>query len=176
MSFDYRELQEYRKRIELLRKDLPRIEEELIIGEGDYAVKQTKIICKNDSPDIVNTGAYRNSWHTGNKALTFDGHDNHDGSRPRKVGKKFLIDVYNNLDYASHLEYGFRAHFVPGHWEGKTFVYSPNDPAGGMYVGKPGSYVRGHFVLRRAKHRVKNTQTARVTRKWNEILKKYCLK
>lgn len=54
---------------------------------------------------------------------------------------------------------------VPGHWEGNTFVYNRDDPEGGMFVGPKGGYVRGHFTMKRAAKRTKDTQQARVSRK-----------
>ena len=157
MSVDRKELQAYIAKLEKLKKDAPDIMRELIAGEGTYAVRQARKICKNE-PGLVNTGAYRENWHTGGLA--------------RRNGNSYIIDVYNNLDYASHLEHGFRSHFVPGHWEGNTFVYQPNDPEGGMFVGpKKDVTVRGHFTLRRAVYRTKQTQQARLTRKINKILK-----
>lgn len=170
MSVDNKGLINLQKQLEQLRDEVPDIMEELVIGEGVYAVKQAKLICKNDVPDIVNTGDYRNNFHAGNKALTHQNNNDHDGSRPQRSGRRYRIDVYNNLDYAKPLEYGFRSHFVPGHWSGHVFVYQKNDPEGGMYVGPYGGYVRGHFTLLRAIRQTKDTQNARLTRKIDQIL------
>lgn len=171
MSVDNSGMIEFQRQLEALKNDIPDIMEELIVGEGVYAVKQAKLICKNDRPDIVNNGDYRNNFHAGNKALTHSNNNDHDGSKPQRTGKAYRIDVYNNLDYAKPLEYGFRSHFVPGHWDGRTFVYQRNDPEGGMYVGPYKGYVRGHFTLRRAIKRTKDTQDARLNRKINRIIK-----
>ena len=54
---------------------------------------------------------------------------------------------------------------VPGHWEGNTFVYNRDDPEGGMFVGPKGGYVRGHFTMKRAAKKTKDSQQARVSRK-----------
>jgi hypothetical protein len=171
VSVDNSGMIEFQRQLEALKNDIPDIMEELIVGEGVYAVKQAKLICKNDRPDIVNNGDYRNNFHAGNKALTHSNNKDHDGSKPQRTGKAYRIDVYNNLDYAKPLEYGFRSHFVPGHWDGRTFVYQRNDPEGGMYVGPYKGYVRGHFTLRRAIKRTKDTQDARLNRKINRIIK-----
>ena len=100
----------------------------------------------------------------------------HDGSRPKRYGKKLQIDVYNNIKYASELEHGFRSHFVPGEWEGETFVYkefkpgADDNPDGGMYVGPKGGFVKGHWVMKRAIRNTKATQDARLKRKIENIL------
>ena len=84
--------------------------------------------------------------------------------------RKYIVRFYNPLDYAGHLEHGFRSHFVPGHWEGFTCVYNRDDPEGGMFVGPKGGYVRGHFTMKRAVKRTLNTQQARVTRKIDKAI------
>lgn len=170
-KFDSRELRRYKQKIQDLRQDAPEIVEELVVGEGMYAVKQARSIAKNEH--IINTGQYRQGFHTGDHALGADTGKLHDGSRPKRSGRIWKIDVYNNQDHSGHLEHGFRSHFVPGHWEGETFVYQRDDPQGGMYVGPPGGYVRGHYTLRRAIRRTKDTQTARLGRKWRAKTNKY---
>ena len=45
--------------LETLKDDVPEIMSQIAVGEGQYAVRQARLICKNDSPDIVNTGDYR---------------------------------------------------------------------------------------------------------------------
>lgn len=169
MSVDNSGLIAFQKKLEALRDDIPEIMDKLIIGEGVFAVGEAKKICKNEK-GLVNTGSYRNNFHAGDKAMAQSGKKAHDGAPPKRSGKWYKIDVYNNLDYAKPLEYGFRSHFVPGYWSGHSFVYQPGFP-GGMYVGKPGGYVRGHFTLKRAIHRTKITQDARLQRKMNKIIK-----
>lgn len=137
--------------LEALKDDVPEIMSQIAVGEGQYAVKQARLICKNDSPDIVNTGDYRRNWKSDKTA--------------RRSGKRYIVRFYNPLEYAGHLEHGFRSHFVPGHWEGNTFVYNRDDPEGGMFVGPKGGYVRGHFTMKRAVKKTKDTQQARVSRK-----------
>lgn len=151
MSVNKVELELYIEKLKELQNDVPEIMDRIAVGEGIYAVKQARSICKNDSPDIVNTGDYRRNWKSDQAA--------------KRVGRRSIVRFYNPLDYAGPLEYGFRAHFVPGHWEGNTFVYNRDDPEGGMFVGPSGGYVRGHFVLKRAAKRTKDTQQARVSRK-----------
>lgn len=168
MSVDFSGITEMRKRMEALADDMPKIMEQLVIGEGVYAVGQARRICKEDG--IVNNGTYRMNFHAGDKALSLGANEKaYDGGKIRRSGPLYSIDVYNNLDYAKHLEYGFRSHFVPGYWAGHTFVYQPGFP-GGMYVGPYNGFVNGHFTLRRAIRRTKQTQDARLNRKFNAIL------
>lgn len=169
MSVDTREMEAFGRALSALKDDIPRIMNQLVVAEGVYAVGEARKIAKNE-PGMLNTGAYRWSFHAGDKVLRHDmGHKEHDGSAPRQRGKTYTIDVYNNIEYAGYLEYGFRSHWVPGYWEGKTFVYQPGAP-GGMYVGHKDSWVNGHFTLRRAIRRTKTTQNARLQRKLNQIL------
>jgi len=155
---DHRELEDFERRLDNLQKDIPQIMGGLAVGEGVYAVKQAREICKNDKPDIVNSGEYRRNFKSDNRA--------------KRSGKSYFVRFFNNLDYAIHLEYGFRSHFVPGHWAGNTFVYNRDDPEGGMFVGPKGGHVKGHFTLRRAAKRTEDTQEARLKRKWDAILKR----
>ena len=155
MSVDNSELVAFQAQLQALENDIPEILDQLAVGEGRYARDQARKICKEES--IVNTGNYRRNFKSGTKAI--------------RAGRSYKIDVFNNLDYAKPLEYGFRSHFVPGHWEGSSFVYQRNDPEGGMFVGPPGGFVRGHFTLLRAMKRTKTTQAARLNRKMDRIIK-----
>lgn len=124
MSVDNSELMAFQNQIQALKDDIPEIMDSLAVGEGRYARDQARKICKEEN--IVNTGDYRRNFKSGTKAI--------------RAGNSYKIDVFNNLDYAKPLEYGFRSHFVPGHWEGNSFKYQRNDPDGGMYVGPAGGY------------------------------------
>ena len=154
MSVDNSELVAFQNQLQALENDIPEIMDQLVVGEGRYARDQARKICKEEG--IVNTGDYRRNFKSGTKAI--------------RAGRAYKIDVFNNLDYAKPLEYGFRSHFVPGHWEGSSFVYQKNDPEGGMFVGSPGGFVRGHFTLLRAVKRTKTTQAARLNRKMDRII------
>lgn len=134
MSVDFSGITEMRKRMEALADDMPKIMEQLVIGEGVYAVGQARRICKEDG--IVNNGTYRMNFHAGDKALSLGANEKaYDGGKIRRSGPLYSIDVYNNLDYAKHLEYGFRSHFVPGYWAGHTFVVPAWIPR--RYVCRP---------------------------------------
>lgn len=155
MAVDRRELALFTAKLKEVKKDVPEILSKIAVGEGQYAVKQARLICKTDAPDIVNTGEYRRSWQSDDTA--------------RRAGQSYIVRFYNPLDYAKPLEHGFRSHFVPGYWDGNSFVYQPGFP-GGMYVGPPGGFVRGHFTMKRAVKRTLDTQQARVTRKFDAEL------
>jgi hypothetical protein len=160
MSVNRNELVQYIENLKALRDTgLPDIMSEIAVGEGVFAVGEARKICKNDVPDIVNNGDYRRNWKSDKTA--------------KRSGKRYIVRFYNPLDYAGHLEYGFRSHFVPGHWEGNTFVHNRDDPEGGMFVGPKGGYVRGRFVLRRAVKRTKDTQYARVNRKIDKAINRH---
>lgn len=169
MSMTVKALKQFRDNLKKLKDKAPEAMEEILIGEGAFAVRQARNIVTNQKK--VSTGEYRYNFHTGSKARpAYASAKLHDGSKPQKQGKTWIIDVYNNLDYAGHLEYGFRSHFVPGHWEGNTFVYLRDDPEGGMYVGPKGGYVQGTFALRTAMRRTGQTQKARIQRKFDRII------
>ena len=119
MAVHKKDLALFTAQLQALKDDIPEIMDTIAVGEGVYAVKQARLICKNDSPDIVNTGDYRRNWKSDRRA--------------RRSGKKY--------------------------------VYSRDDPEGGMFVGPKGGYVRGHFTMKRAVKRTLDTQQARVTRK-----------
>ena len=146
-------LSNFGKALVALQADLPEIMDKLVVEEGLFAVKQARRICTEEN--IVSSNAYRSNFMCGTKAI--------------RVGSNYKIDVFNNLDYAKPLEYGFRGHFVPGHWDGKSFVYQPKDPQGGMFVR---SLIPGHYTLERAVNATKRTQNARLQRRFEQELKK----
>lgn len=151
MAVDHSELIALQQKLQALERDIPEIMDRIVVQEGIYARDQARKICKEDG--IVNTGNYRRNFKSGTKAI--------------RAGRAYKIDVYNNLDYAGHLEYGFRGHFVPGHWEGSSFVYQPNDPEGGMFV----KFTPGHYTLKRAIENTKKSQYRRIERKFLQELK-----
>lgn len=177
-GFNFKELEQFRDNLLAMKEDAPAIIEELLIGEGVYAVGQARKIAKEEG--IVDSGAYRMNWHAGNKAMqTGESRNEYDGAPPRKRGNGYEIDFYNNLDYAKHLEYGFRAHFVPAKHLSQSFINrymaakGLEEPPAGIYVGGKKGYVNGRFVLKRAINRTKTTQNARLKRKWERKVKEY---
>lgn len=142
----------YRDNLERLIKDMPDIMNSLTVGEGVRVASEAKRLTKDRK--IVSTGNYRNSWHSDTKAM--------------KTGDLYHIDVYNNADYAKHIEYGSRGHWVPGTWEGNTFVYRAG--------AKTGMYVRmqaGRYVLRDALQRQSVVRKERLQRLFTKIARGY---
>ena len=190
-GFDYKELEKFKEKMLAMKEEAPAIIEELLIGEGNFAVSEARRICKGEK--IVDTGQYRMNFHAGNKAMQLGADEKrHDGTPPRKRGNSYEIDFYNNLDYAKHLEYGFRGHFVPAEHLNQAFINRykravnknrkkqklkrvnwKKQPFKGIYVGGKNGYVKGRFVLRRATQKTKTTQNARLTRKWESRVRKY---
>lgn len=168
MSFDYKDLRKFQKNLENLKKNAPAVVEALTISEGLYAVKQARTITRDEK--LADTGTYLRNWHTGNSETPAHEGKEYDGQPVRKKGDTYTVDVYNNIDYAKHLEFGFRSHYVPPQY--LSSYYRKRFPKG-MYVGTPGGYVEGHYVLRRAIRQTKVTQKARLTREWDKKIKAY---
>ena len=120
-------LANFGKALVALQADLPEIMDHLAVGEGRFARDQARKICTEEN--IINTGDYRRNFKSSSKAI--------------RTGTAYKIDVFNNLDYAKPLEYGFRGHFVPG-----------------------------HYTLERAVNATKRTQDARLQRRFEQELKK----
>ena len=151
MSVDNTDLISFLSKLEKLADDMPQIMNRLAVDEGRYARDQARKICREER--IVDTSHYIRNFKSGSEAI--------------KTGTLYKVDVYNNVDYAKPLEYGFRSHFVPGRYlSGKYRTLYPS----GMYVGKPGGFVRGRFTLTRAKKRGEITRDARLTRELYSII------
>ena len=143
-------LANFGKALVALQADLPEIMDKLVVEEGLFAVKQARRICTEEN--IVSSNAYRSNFMCGTKAI--------------RVGSNYKIDVFNNLDYAKHLEYGFRGHFVPGKYLSGPYREKFPD---GMYV----KFKPGRYTLERAIEETKRTQESRIERKLNKEIKKY---
>lgn len=85
---------------------------------------------KDNTP--VATGYLHNNWFVG---------------KIEKKGDLYEIEIFNNVEYAGFVEYGFRSHWVPGRWEGDQFIYEKGAKTG-MYVGKKNGWVEGRFMMR----------------------------
>ena len=172
VKFDSGELRALSARLSRAVEARDSILREIAVAEGVYAGGCARRIAKNER-GLVNTGLYRRSFHTG--GIPGGGQNASDaafdGTEPEISDGSVRIQVYNPLEYASYLEYGFRRHFVPGRWEGHTFRYIPGfrpkkGESGGMMVGpKP-----AHNTLSRALAETERTQRTRVQKKLSEKL------
>ena len=119
--------------------------ERILKREASFFVSYAKKLTTRKK--VVNIGYYRNSFAYAREV--------------KKSGIKHSIEVYNSADYAIYLEYGFRAHFVPGYWRGNVFVYQ-RGYKGGMFVGKKGSVVRGHYIMKETEQEQKKSYEKRI--------------
>jgi hypothetical protein len=147
MGAEYGQLVRFRDSIRSAAAGMTELKRQLIVGEGVYAVKQAKKICKDE--EIIDTGNYRNSFHT--------------DPAPVVTPQNARIDVHNGADYASHLEYG---HLVVSRGGGSLHSRRRAAMAGGRFV-------RGKYVLTRAIQRTAATQAARINRKLEAYLRRY---
>lgn len=147
MSADYGQLVRYAEGLRRAQAGMTEFKRQVIVGEGAYAVKQAKKICKDEQ--IIDTGNYRNSFHSDPAPVV-----TLDGAR---------ITVYNNADYASYLEFG---HLIVRRGGGALTLRRREAVRGGKFV-------RGKYVLRRAIQRTLDTQNERVGRKLERYIREH---
>lgn len=129
-------------------------------GEIDKFVRQSLHYIANRALDKiikrtpVNIGTLRRNWKLGPITETSDG---------------YMIEVYNNTEYASFVENGFRSHWVPGHWEGNIFVYEPGAKEG-MQVGKRNGWVTGRFMMKISMNEIEKGLPKYLERRQREFL------
>ena len=66
---------------------------------------------------------------------------------PKRAAGGYEIELVNNLQYASYVEYGHRqqpGRFVPGEWKDDHFEYDPNAEGG---IVLKDTWVKGRFML-----------------------------
>ncbi|WP_273483617.1 HK97 gp10 family phage protein [Desulforamulus ruminis] len=150
-EFDFQEFKELAKRLQKAVDDqaMDTLIREFLLEMAYRAV--TKI--KNRTP--VNTGDLRRKWMVG---------------RVEKTGNNYQVEIFNLLEYASFIEKGFRAHWVPGEWEGKIFKYIPGAKTG-MQVGKKGGWVEGRFMVEISMQEMKQEFPAYLERKQAQFLR-----
>ncbi len=80
-----------------------------------------------------------------------------------------VVDIYNNTDYAAHVEYGYRrrAHWVPGIWRGDRFYYDPKAKTGMMVKPK---LVKGQKMLHKGILTYKKTFAQRAKKQIEKLL------
>lgn len=111
------------KKLERLAKTAPEKRDKFVEIQGQILVG----LAKKKTP--VDDGTLQAGWHRS---------DVSDGK----------TEVYNNTDYAAHVEYGYRRkeRWVPGEWKGEHFAYNP-DAKTGMRL-KP-KFIKGKKMLHR---------------------------
>lgn len=132
-KFDFREFEQLAEAFQKALDDrvIERFIQEFITEIGMRVLRKVK----KRTP--VNNGELRRMWKIGTV---------------ERRGNSYVVEIFNNLEYSSFVEYGFRSHWVPGYWEGNTFVYDPGykpekgEPAG-MYVGPKDGWVQGRFMM-----------------------------
>lgn len=147
MSVDTRQLELFVDNLSRAQRELPELMKQIIVGEGVYATGQAKKICKDEK--IVRTGNLRNSFHT--------------DPSPSINGTRLYIEVHNNADYASHVEYG---HLAVGGGRGSLHGRRRAAMQGGRFV-------RGKYILTRAIERTRATQPGRINRKLSRFIKQH---
>lgn len=153
---DFKEIEKFRKSFEQLQKDMPSIISRYAVAEGVYFVRKAKEATNNKKK--VATSNYLRSWGSDKK--------------PYISGNTYIIGVGNTADYALYLEKGFRAHFVPGRWINKRFVYDKEAKTGMFVGGKKGNVVRGNWIMLLAKKQTEQTQEKRLKSKCLSELRK----
>ncbi|MBD8499961.1 HK97 gp10 family phage protein [Paenibacillus arenosi] len=147
MGSNVKQLIKYRQKLLDLQREAPKVTQKLLIQEGEHAARQAKVIASSGNPDAVDTGRYRNHFHTGNRTRAHANNKEYDGSKPRTTGMTYQIDVYNNVPYARVIEYGRRT--------------------------KSGSFVKGRYILRRAMKQAEASRQSRLQRKFSSQLKQH---
>ena len=171
---DLRNIKQYKKNLEDMKKDFPRYFAKMAVAEGNKFVKEAVRI--TDSERIYASKTYERSFHSDDTAQVSNG--------------KVTVSIGNYANYSGYIEKGFRSHFVPGYWRGRVFVYDPTSKKG-MIVGSykiketrckngrifkravPTGTVPGKWVFKRACEKIKLTQKARFEHKIRYYMKRY---
>jgi hypothetical protein len=152
------------REMEKIKDELPGELKKMAIAEGEHYVT----VAQRKSPE--DTGMFKSEWRA---------------SPPRQAGNSLIVELYNNSAYAKHIEYGFRAHFVPLEYFSRKYQqkfiedYSKEDkngelkPPKGVIVGAEKGYVQGRFIMKYIKHDIKTTQTARLQEQMDAIAKEW---
>ena len=174
MRIDIKNLKQYKKNLEDMKKDFPKYFAEMAVFEGNKFVREAVRI--TDDEKIYASKTYERSFHSDGTAQISNG--------------KITVGIGNYANYAGYIEKGFRSHFVPGYWRGRVFVYDPTSKKGmivGSYTIKetrckngrmfkravPTGTVSGKWVFKRACEKIKLTQRERFERKINYYIKRH---
>lgn len=95
-------------------------------------------------------------------------------TEPETASNSYVTHLNNNLEYASYVNDGHRMdrHFVPGLYVSEAGVLE-YDPAAdvGIVVGTKTKYVKGEFMVDKAKESYQNTLEAILDEKIGELMK-----
>lgn len=95
-------------------------------------------------------------------------------TEPQKTGNGYETILANNMDYASYVNDGHRMdrHFVPGLYVNPHSGLLEYDPSAkvGMMVGTKTKYVKGEFMVDKAKEVYEKTVLAELDKKIREVL------
>ena len=177
MRIDLKNLKQYRKNLQDIKKDFPMYLAEMAVAEGNKFVKEAVRITDNER--IYASKTYERSFHSDDTAVVSTG--------------KVTVGIGNYANYSGYIEKGFRSHFVPGYWRGRVFVYDTTAKKGmivGSYTIKetrckngkmfkravPTGTVAGKWVFKRACEKIKLTQRERFEGKINYYIKRYSRK
>mgnify|MGYP001213377293 CR=1 FL=1 len=148
MSVQFDSIKEFGLQLRQAQSKMSRATEETIMAICyDIVVEARNLVTAHGT---IRSGVLKNSFHYGSSLSEPEPGVEWDGTLPVRIDNRLRMEVYNNAPYAWYVEYGFRSHFVPGHWEGYIFNYQPHDPEGGIYVSSGMDYVPGRFFLKRA--------------------------
>lgn len=150
-NFDFSEFRDLAKRLQKALDDqvVDKFIREFLIELAYRAVAKIKM----RTP--VNNGDLRHKWMVG---------------QIERHGDSYVVEIFTNLEYASFIEKGFRAHWVPGEWEGNIFKYIPGAKTG-MQVGKKGGWVEGRFMVEISMQEIEREMPAYLERKQAQFLR-----
>lgn len=156
------------QRIQQLKKvqaDLPKVLKETQKSATMRAVEAAMNATppKHDSLRGTNTrtGNLKQSWATDSEV------------EPRGSGTSYTTVLANNMEYASYVDQGHRMdrHFVPGLYVDNGMLYY--DPAAdvGIVVGTKTKYVKGEFMVDKAKEVYERTVLSELDKEIQRLTK-----
>lgn len=159
-------LEERIKELKQIEAQLPgrlrQIAQDATLRAVEKAMDETPPTMDNLRGTNTRTGEMKQHWAT--DSTTF----------PAKIGDSYMTVLANDKDYASYVDQGHRMdrHFVPGlvlNEESGMLEYNP-DGSGGIVVGTKTKYVRGLFMVDKAKEEYKKVVRAEL-KKVGDLLK-----
>ena len=121
MSIEIEGIDDFIVKLDNAIKKIPKKRNEFVKKSAENLINYTKDLTPVDTSNL------RNNWQR---------------TRPY-MGS---IKVYNNTEYAAHVEYGHRVkkRWVPGRWHNGHFIYNPNAKTGMMLKSR---FIKGVYML-----------------------------